>query len=219
MTLLQANVQNDNTRYDDFLALVKSEQPDLIILQEVNWHWLRRLNALNNDWPYHIIPDSSQYFGSAIWSRFPLETLAIQDFAQNGRDSIAFAMQVAPDKTLYAITTHPVPPLGFKNFPKWQQQLTAVSQWPRQLGIQVHLLVGDLNSTPWSKQYQQLLENNGLHTARQGFGVLVTWPWPLLPLLLPLDHCLVNDDVFVYSIRQGRPFGSDHLPLITKFSF
>jgi endonuclease/exonuclease/phosphatase (EEP) superfamily protein YafD len=53
---------------------------------------------------------------------------------------------------------------------------------------------------------------------RDGFGLLPSWPTFLFFkwLMLPLDHCLVSNDIRVADARTGEPIGSDHLPLIVE---
>ena len=77
------------------------------------------------------------------------------------------------------------------------------------------LLCADLNSTPWSPYFTDLLSGTGLLNGRQGFGVLATWNalWPRMAAI-PIDHCLVSPNVAVRGLRYGPRVGSDHLPLI-----
>jgi endonuclease/exonuclease/phosphatase family metal-dependent hydrolase len=53
---------------------------------------------------------------------------------------------------------------------------------------------------------------------RDGIGLLPSWPtfmyfdW----LMIPIDHCLVSDDIRVIMAQLGEAIGSDHLPLIIE---
>ena len=76
----------------------------------------------------------------------------------------------------------------------------------------------------WSPSYKDFVKKTGLRNARQGFGILPTWPTeakfsPIKPplswlILIPIDHFLISPEIKVLDIRTGANVGSDHLPLI-----
>jgi endonuclease/exonuclease/phosphatase (EEP) superfamily protein YafD len=80
------------------------------------------------------------------------------------------------------------------------------------------VLLGDLNTTPWSPIYRQFIEDSGLRDARDGFGLLSSWPTGNPPLLIPIDHALVSQQIVVHNLYLGPDVGSDHYPLILDFS-
>jgi endonuclease/exonuclease/phosphatase (EEP) superfamily protein YafD len=77
------------------------------------------------------------------------------------------------------------------------------------------VLIGDLNTTMWSPYFSELVKGSGLRDARLGFGLKPTWPMPLPALFqIPIDHCLVSDDIEVLGVRTGGATGSDHRPMM-----
>jgi endonuclease/exonuclease/phosphatase (EEP) superfamily protein YafD len=81
-------------------------------------------------------------------------------------------------------------------------------------------LIGDLNTSMWSPYFADLVKGSGLRDARAGFGLIPSWPMPLPAFLqIPIDHCLVSDDVVVKGIKTGQRTGSDHRPLIVDVQF
>ncbi len=80
------------------------------------------------------------------------------------------------------------------------------------------ICVGDFNTTMWSRYFKDFVEHSGLISVREGFGVLPTWPTFMGPnwMMLPIDHCLVSDDIRVVRASVGGRMGSDHLPLIVE---
>ena len=81
------------------------------------------------------------------------------------------------------------------------------------------VLVGDLNTTPWSQHFAQLLSEPRFRSVREGFGWLPTWPAMLPPFLrIPIDHCLVTSELDVLALDLGHNVGSDHLPLVVTLA-
>ncbi len=74
------------------------------------------------------------------------------------------------------------------------------------------VLAGDLNTSPWSASYRQLLSATRLAPAH---ALLPTWPmWPLTAPQVAIDHVLVTYDIEVVAAGPGAGVGSDHAPLI-----
>jgi endonuclease/exonuclease/phosphatase (EEP) superfamily protein YafD len=80
------------------------------------------------------------------------------------------------------------------------------------------ICIGDLNTSLWSPFYRGFRKQTKLVNVREGIGLLPSWPtfmgfgW----LMIPIDHCLVSDDICVIMVQTVEPIGSDHLPLIVE---
>ena len=112
------------------------------------------------------------------------------------------------------VAAHPWPPSSEFDYRARNNQVEQVGQFmasqpdPR-------ILIGDLNLSMWSPHYRKLISTTGLKNVRRGFGVLPSFPADSLALIrVPIDHCLVSDDIQVVDCRLGEAMGSDHAPLI-----
>lgn len=77
------------------------------------------------------------------------------------------------------------------------------------------VLAGDLNCTPFSERFKEVLAAGRLRDSALGYGLSGTWsPFPLVGL--PLDHVLISDHWQVIERRVGDFHGSDHRSLLVK---
>ncbi len=94
-----------------------------------------------------------------------------------------------------------------------------MAQWSQAIqaqGRQV-VIIGDFNSTPWTRTFQSFLQQGHLVNSQQGYGAQSTWPaaWPSA-LRIAIDHCLHSDGLLTLSRSIGPPLDSDHRPLIVE---
>ncbi|NEP45870.1 MAG: endonuclease/exonuclease/phosphatase family protein, partial [Okeania sp. SIO2H7] len=122
------------------------------------------------------------------------------------------------NRVISLVATHPLPPLSQDYLFLRNRHLKELAKYVNTLENPVAVL-GDLNLTMWSPFYRDLVRTSGLKNSRHGYGVLPTWPTQLPLLYIPLDHCLVSEDVGVINTRIGENVGSDHLPVITDIAF
>ncbi len=109
------------------------------------------------------------------------------------------------------VANHDYPKLGAAD--RQIQQLRFVARKLASIDGAV-IVVGDLNTTPWAKPYQELLANCHLKDPRIGRGLLPSWPCFSFPFSIPIDHVLVSQNLKVLSLLLGPFVGSDHRPLV-----
>ncbi|MGD1808587.1 endonuclease/exonuclease/phosphatase family protein [Dapis sp. BLCC M126] len=215
----QANVFYKNQQYERLISEVKTENPDVAIFIEVTDAWAEKLELLQKDYSYWVIHQDPQIafneninLGIAVYSKIPLKNTSIQDLG-GGRKTVSTQIEIQ-GKTLSILTTHPSWGIGKYGFNLRNKQLSEIASYIANQK-ESRVVIGDLNITMWSPYYKELISNSGLYNARKGFGMIPTWP-SFIPLLsIPIDHCLVSQDIRVVNTKSGRNIGSDHLPLIT----
>jgi endonuclease/exonuclease/phosphatase (EEP) superfamily protein YafD len=221
--ILLSNVFTENRNSAALLDLIRSENPDVVVLQEVDERWLRELLPLNATMPTSRAIPRDDNFGIGVWSRHRgyVEGLRLGETPLGSSTSSGAARSKVPSirarlmfkgSMIEILAMHALPPVSGEMIRQRNQQFADAALLAQQPGNFV--LVGDLNVTMWSPFYAKLVRESGLVDARKGFGVIATWPTFFPGCKIPLDHCLVSQRMNVSSVRTGSTIGSDHLPLI-----
>jgi len=208
--LMVANVLTSNPDRGPTIAL--GRDADLIALVEVDATWIADLTA---GWPDHVLVAAEareDNFGCALWVRRGIEATAkVETFAPF--DLPAIFVQVAG---IEISLIHPPPPISAEYAAARNDMLRSVADWSGSISDVPHLVIGDLNCTPWSPRLLHLLWAGGLHDTRRGRGNQASWPTALGPLGIPIDHILTSDPDLISERRLGSPTGSDHRPILAR---
>lgn len=195
------NVNLDNSDAAGESARLIAENADLIALAEIQlrdpgWQPLRQ------HYPHGCAHEDSSPFALAVFAREPL--VACDIFFPGEYPAIRAVLR--DGRVLYA--AHPPPPINADLASARVDYLCTLAD--RLAAENSTLLVGDLNSSPYSPHYRALLHDADLRATTR--NILPTW----LPLGLNLDHAL---------IRHGRAHSaalpwhtSDHRPLHIQWS-
>jgi endonuclease/exonuclease/phosphatase (EEP) superfamily protein YafD len=116
-------------------------------------------------------------------------------------------------KHIRLVGTHPLPPGSSDHARLRNEQLRRVAGQVHGQDLPV-VVLGDLNTTPWSPFFSDLLREGGLQDTSAGRGIFASWPSALPFLRIPLDHCLVSPGFAVCDKRVGPRVGGDHLPIV-----
>ena len=169
-------------------------------------------------YPYSVSSPRVDNFGIALFSKLPLIDPVVTSFGPDADVPSVQAKIAWQGKTLTFLGTHPVPPISPQYAQLRNEQLHAVALHSSTLEGSI-LLMGDLNTTPWSYHFRRLLAVSGLTDCNRGYGLQTTWHAQRPMLRIPIDHCLHSSDITILDKRVGRDVGSDHFPIIVSFTF
>ena len=194
------NVNLNNRDAAGESARLIAENADIIALAEIQLRdpgW----QALRQHYPHGCAHEDSSPFALAVFAREPLAACDIFFPAE-----YPAIRAVLPDgRVLYA--AHPPPPI---NADLARARIAYLRHLADRLAIENSaLLVGDLNSSPYSPHYRALLRDADLRATTR--NILPTW----LPLGLNLDHALVRHGQAHSSALPWHT--SDHRPLQTDW--
>lgn len=213
--IVSVNVHKGGRTYWQVRSFLRSASPTVILLEEVDAEWMDRLLDLM---PYWVVEPRSNDFGIAIGSAVPV--LRSRRIREPTTDIVSLVAQLSfHGKAFTVVGAHPPPPMDHTRWQARNRQLEQIARTIKEMDGPV-VLAGDLNITPWSPFFSDLLKQSGLGDSRLENGLQPSWPTMLPPCLrIPLDHCLVSSEVAVIRRRLGPYVGSDHLPVIADVSF
>ena len=208
-----ANLLSTNKEHSIFYQHISQKNPDVIVLQEVNERWRRKLISLSEEYSYNILIPREDNFGMAIFSKLKiLKQEIIKGEAQV--ESILFKIKIN-GRDITILSTHPLPPLSPNYWRLRNKQYIEVEKYlNRTQGLKI--LIGDLNSVPWSSHLNRLSEATNLVPVNTFHD---TWNSSFPSgVRLRLDHAFVSPKL------KGRlevlgDIGSDHLPLVLDIEY
>jgi endonuclease/exonuclease/phosphatase (EEP) superfamily protein YafD len=209
LSIATANVHLDNGSAKALGQWIDRTSPDLVVLNEVSPAYALELERIEG-YPYRYLLPSDDPFGIGLLSRFPLSGIRTIP-SENGSRHVE--AQIIWGTTSVALTAiHPMSPISPQEHNNRNLQLAAVAAAAKSAG-QPSIIVGDLNTTPWSSAFSGI-EDTGV---RRATGLSPTWPsigqgW----LGIPIDHVLVTPHWSVLEQQLGPNIGSDHLPVLVK---
>jgi endonuclease/exonuclease/phosphatase (EEP) superfamily protein YafD len=210
------NVDTYHGNPDAVIAAICKENPDLVVLEEIDLTWKRKVEEALDRLPFRIAEPQSDNFGIMALSRIPWRTAEIVFLGQSGVPSVSAIFDTA-NGPFTLIATHPEPPAGSRRTAFRNEQLERVAEYVNGVNMPV-LLLGDLNCTPWCPAFNRLTAATGLRDGSKGRGIHATWPSFAGRWGLPLDHALYGPGIQMLDVRVGESVGSDHLPLIVDFA-
>jgi endonuclease/exonuclease/phosphatase (EEP) superfamily protein YafD len=217
MRVLALNLHGRSTDPAAFRRLIEAERPDIVLLTELP----RDLGPLTADLPalpvHRLIDQRGSGFDLALFSRWPFAFWQLDRGDGGGLPVLAADICPAAGSNdgacLRIVGVHAARPLEAQAQPQ-DEQLDRAAHLAAQAPAGGVVLLGDLNLTPWSPRFRELLDDAGLRDASMQLPFEPTWRAPLPFLGLAIDHVLTSPGLAVTCSRTGADVGSDHLPVI-----
>jgi endonuclease/exonuclease/phosphatase (EEP) superfamily protein YafD len=219
-TLYQCNVCYHNSDKDKLIQQVRDVQPDIICLVEANNDWQGIIDdTLRDDYPYQVTnpPDCQYSSGRVILSRYKI-TENKTSFVRQTNSYLIQTELTIQGRLTQLLTIHPEACLTWKKFGHQQEDWKNIYAELDELSSDSPLIMcGDFNLTPWHPEMKRLNQDYKLTDTNQTMGLQAAFPTWLrpLPLLLPIDHCLVSSHWQIVYSQRLPTVGSDHLPVLT----
>ncbi|MEM8865009.1 MAG: endonuclease/exonuclease/phosphatase family protein [Planctomycetota bacterium] len=215
LRVLTLNVLTANRKFDRVLELIRREDPEVVLLLEVDQPWVDAMAPLEASYPQHRHRVRSDNFGVAFYTRMPTRELQIREFGGGEVPSVVAEIDWQGEP-LTIVGAHPLPPMSARQSAMRNNQLAAIGEFVSELP-HAAVVLGDLNITPFSPHFRDLLESGDLRDSGRGYGWQPTWAGRFKWLGLPIDHVLYSSDLQVLDRRVGPHVGSDHRPVLVDF--
>ncbi len=220
LRLLSANVLGPNRRADDFLALVRDNDPDIVLTLESNAWWQERLDALENDYPHTMKCALENLYGMHVYSRLPLGKTSIDYLLRDGVPSMHACITLRSGDEVRAHFLHPMPPspTEAETTSGRDAELVIVARSVAQDNVPT-IVAGDLNDVAWSSTTRLFRKISGLLDPRVGRGMFNTFHADYPLMRWPLDHLFHSAHFRLGELRRLPPFGSDHFALLSELEY
>lgn len=218
--VLTANVLAGSADPDALVGLVRTEQVDVLAVQEFTPDTAVALDraGLTELLPHRQLNPEVGTTGSALFSRFPLREAGTR--RNFGGFSQAYATVDIPGAQPVAVeSVHPMAPASRWGIDRWWVDLAA--EPPATPDGPLRILAGDFNATLDHAPLRDLLDTGYVDAADAvGAGLIGTWgPYDgdLIPPVT-IDHVLVDRRIAVRHLAVLPLSGSDHRPVLATLA-
>jgi endonuclease/exonuclease/phosphatase (EEP) superfamily protein YafD len=211
------NVHTQSNEFDRVADFILAEKPDVLAVLEMDSRWREGLGGIYETYPYQVIAARQDNFGIALYSKWPIKEDRVITAWGVGFPSIRAQIDI-DGELVEVIATHPGPPVTKDYSNERDDHLLDMAEAARERTLPL-IVLSDINASSWSWVFEEVIDISGLRDSRKGFGIQPSWPTykRMAPLRIPIDHCLVSDEIIVIDRRVGPDVGSDHFPVVVEF--
>ena len=213
-----SNVLQDNREYHRVIDLIEHEEPEIVILMEVDEGWQRALEAISKNYPHRLDAYQDNLYGMTLWSKLPCRDAEVRTVVKEGIPSIAARMLLPTGSEFMLYAVHPEPPDPVSSTTERDAEIVLIGLEAKKNALPA-IVTGDLNDVAWSRTTQRFLRLSGLVDPRIGRGMYSTFHARYPFLRWPLDQLFHDPRFRLIDIRRLQDVGSDHFPVAFELGF
>lgn len=204
-----------NTKYRvrrvDARNYLAQRKDDIVVLSLPSDVWATEIEEA----AFGLVPRAGRDTGFAndlellVLVRDPAAQVVVHRPTEDPRDAILQVDLNLDGELVHVLAAHPVSPLTPARAAQRDRMLERLATMANELPGPV-VIVGDLNTTPWSPRLQALLASAKLVDSQLGHGLQPSYPAARGRLGLAIDHVLHTDELTTIERELGPAFGSDH---------
>jgi len=219
LQVLSFNLLSTNESYNEVIEYIETVDADLVFLHEASRPWEVALEAAGLNYEIIRARSDNLIFGTVVLARDEVEAVS-HGFAEAQPRAVELHYQ--PDGwpvMVEVLSTHTLAPTTEERASLRDAQLAFAAEWAAERDGP-YFVVGDLNATPWSWPFRNLVTKGELRNSQIGFGLQPTFSATSLGFLrVPIDHLLHSDALVIRERKLGPSLGSDHFPLLVDLEY
>ncbi|RYE57525.1 MAG: endonuclease [Sphingobacteriales bacterium] len=214
LSLLIANVYQDNRESESYLKLIERCNPDIVLMVETNKWWEKEMDLIGDKYPHQLKAPLENTYGMIFYSRFPLRNSSVDFLVKEDIPSIQTEVELKSGDWIKLYCLHPEPPVPQENprSTERDKEILLVADKAKESQLPV-IVMGDLNDVAWSYTTELFGKVSGLLDPRRGRGFFNSFHAKYFFLRFPLDHIFCSPDFTLSSIKRMPACGSDHFPM------
>ncbi len=216
VSVLVANVLQDNRNAAGLIDIVHEVDPDILITVETDAWWDTQLMPLKERYLFDVRRPLENTYGMHVLSRLELHEVCVRELVSPGIPSVRASVRLRSGREFDLYAVHPEPPLPHKDVEERDAELLRVARESKQRRRPT-LIAGDLNDVAWSHTTRLFQRISGLLDPRVGRGLFPTFHADHRFMRWPLDHIFHDASFRLASLKVLRGFGSDHFPICASF--
>ncbi len=212
--VMSFNLLSSNEQYGEVVDYIRATDPDVVLLHESSRPWETAMESSGLGYEVTRARSEDLIFGTLVMTKGSAGVLSY-GFAEGDPRAVEVTTVVAGWETpITILSTHPLAPTDAERAALRDAQLEFAAEWASgQTGP--FIVAGDMNATPWSWPFRNLVATGDLRNSQIGFGVQPTFAASSNPFFrVPIDHLLHSEQLRVRERWLGPPMGSDHFPLL-----
>ncbi|MFT7517759.1 MAG: endonuclease/exonuclease/phosphatase (EEP) superfamily protein YafD [Myxococcota bacterium] len=203
-SIIWMNLHFEEEAINELAQLVAKRNPDIVVIAEAYSKDLSdKFGAYS--FVFHDIKDSLY-----LYSKHPLTNPSV---VPNGDDRSFLMVDVGIARRRFRlITTH----LSWPIFDTHQASLQKAGELAKTFDNVI--IAGDFNSAAWAAPFRNMLAENDLQHARQGYGLMNSWHADRYKMLgLQLDHFVYKGKINNTAFEVLKTEHSDHYAISAEF--
>lgn len=213
--LLALNLTYHHDDVEAVAELIRRERPDVITLSELTPEWNAGLSPALAPYAVRATEAHEGKDGIGLWGReLALREPQVVRLTEDARPSVQATLELPDGRRVPLLVVHAVSGLEYGELGAHRRSFDALGEWAAEHGP-LAAVCGDLNAAPWSRSLRRTLGRGGLRTAIPGGPLWGSWPKLPRPLRVPIDGCLVGEDLRARA-ESAPDVGSDHLPVLIE---
>lgn len=210
-----SNVEMENDQYDRWMEVMRSADPDLLIVLEPDRKWAEAIEPLTSSYPERISVPLDNWYGMVMLSKLPVVEHEVRFLVQEDVPSIDAELRLSDNQIIRVISVHPRPPEPLRGNDATARD-AELTLWGKELAGETRptIIAGDLNDVAWSSTTRLFLRTSEMLDPRRGRGMFNTFHAERFWMRFPLDHVFFSPHFTVSEIQLLPHVGSDHFPIL-----